>query len=186
MRLNDLLDQEEESVHVCTQFIAESNGLPLYRNLPIEGMYARRVKVRKRKAEGDLVEVFNAAFQDLTPNLFQRAVFATTTPGEITETTEPFYVFPFNGFKFLYCTEVSKTKTDFQTAIDTLLERFEDQAAAVAVLKELLAMSYVDENLVEGIEKGSEIILYNTPSFLAIRCSAVDSYEEAIALITEP
>ena len=185
MRLNDLLEREEESVHVCGQFIAESNGLPLYRNLPIEGLYARRVKVRQRKAEGDLVEVFNAAFEDKTRNLFQRAVFATTEPGQVTETTEPFYIFPFNGFKFLYCTEVSRTKADFQTAIDTLLEQFDDQDEAVDVLKELLAMSYVDENLAEGIEKGSEIIIYNTPSFLAIRCSAVDSYEEAIELITE-
>lgn len=83
----------------------------------------------------------------------------------------------------MYCTEVTRTKTDFQNAIDALFERFDNVDEAVGVLKELLTMSYVDTKLEEGIQNGSEIIIYNIPSFIAVRCSAVDSYEDAIDLL---
>lgn len=183
MRINDLW--ENTTHHICDQFLIESNGQPLYRNLPREGEDARRVKVRQRKVNGDLVEAFNAAFKERSINLFQRAVFATTTPDSPTDDAEPFYIFPINGYRFLYCTEVQRTKQDFQNAIDTLIEQFENEEEANEVLRGILTLSYTDEDLAEGISKGSEIIIYNTPSFIAIRCSSVDDYKHARELLLQ-
>lgn len=187
MRINDLLQVNRESVHICSQFIAESNGLPLYRSLLIKGEHARRVKVRQRRTEGTISEVFNEAFKERSKNIYQRAIFATTEPDQVTESTEPFYVFPLNGYRFLYCKEVHKSNTGFQTAFDTIIEQFGDdgEQAAAEILQDLLTISYVDTNLNEGIFKGSEIIIYNTPSFIAVRCSSVGGYEEAIELISK-
>ena len=187
MRIHDLLvPTNKEPVQVCDQFIAESGGLPLYRNLPIEGDHARRVKVRQRKQESSIGEVFNAAFKERARNLYQRAIFATTEPEPITETTEPFYIFPLNGYQYIYCTEVTKSESGFQKAFDTLIEQFGDsgEKEAIGVLKDLLAYSYTDNNLNEGIVAGSEIIIYNTPSYIAVRCSSVEDYQQAIEMIT--
>ena len=174
------------SAHICSQFIVESGGLPLFRSLQISGEHARRVKVRQRKNESSVTEAFNAAFVERSRNIYQRAIFATTNPEPLTSTTEPFYVFPLNGYRFMYCTEVNKTNTGFQNAIDTLMEQFgeDSENEAVSVLKELLRYSYVDSDLHEGITRGSEIIIYNTPSYVAVRCSSVEEYHDAIKLIS--
>ena len=185
MRINDLLKMKEGVAHICSQFIAESGGLPLFRSLTTEGEHARRVKVRQRKFESSVAEAFNAAFIERSRNIYQRAIFATTEPESITESTEPFFVFPLNGYRFMYCTEVHKTNTGFQKAFDTLMEQFGDDSEeeAINVLKDLLTYSYIDTNLHEGISRGSEIIIYNTPSYVAVRCSSVGGYLDAIELI---
>lgn len=166
---------------MCSQFLAESKGLPLLKGLPPQYNDFDRVKVRRRKHTSDVDTIFDAVFEDLFANLRQRAIFAYSQHA-FTRNIEhdSFYVFPINGYQFLYSPEVRYSTEDYQRALDVLLEEFEEKKA-LDILTELLRFTYVSDNLAKGIERGTEIILYGIPFFFVLRCSAFDfNYDKAL------
>lgn len=160
----------------CDQFLRESAKLPLYKLLPRTYSDFQRVKVRQQKKSDNVTEVFNAAFNTQFFNLRQRAVFASPVISEATDEHEPFYVFPSNGYKFLYSKEVKNSNNDYKHVVDTLFEQFEDNNKAIEIVTDILKYTYVRENLVEGILSDSEIILYGIPQYYALRVSSVPPY----------
>lgn len=197
MRVNDLLNsdnfQEQKSIlgERCSQFIYESGGLPLLKNLPIEYNDFHKVKVRKRrKREGDdkeFAEVFNEAFEDQHHSLRERAVFANgplSFESADSPTLDPFFIFPIDGYRFMYSREVESSNQDYKTVFDTIFEEFGDTKGN-EVITELLKFTYTSDKLYEGIEQGSEIILYNLPYFYAIRASSVEEYDDLLRAIED-
>lgn len=161
----------------CKQFLEESNGHPLLKNLPMNYNDIHKVKVRKRKRKDDFTNIFNEAFEDI-PNLRQRAIFANGKASlqEAKEGEEAFYIFPIDGYKFMYSPEVSNSKEDYKNAFEVILENFDDKE----VMEELLKYTYTKKNLVEGISNGSEIIIYNIPYFYAVRQSSIEDYKSLL------
>lgn len=194
MRVDDLIQSDEfrEELQLvadrCSQFIEESRGLPLLKNLSDEYGDFHKVKVRKRKKrKGDpsksFSAAFNEAFEDEWQNLRERAIFAN---GEVSFDPadgglEPFYIFPIDGYQFMYSREVENSSQDYKKVFDTIFEEFGDRGTEV--ITEMLKFTYTSDKLHEGIEMGSEIILYNIPYFYAIRESTVDNYNNTIAEI---
>lgn len=177
MFLNDILNRKKQTSPItleCDQFLTMSEGYPLLRNLPKTYDDFYKVKVRKRKIKDRFTKTFNEAFDDI-PDLRQRAIFAYDN---ITETgqQEPFYIFPINGFKFMYSHEVTNSKDDYKQAFELIIEYVGDKT----VMEQLLKYTYTDTNLVEGITHGSEIIIYNIPYFYAIRASTITNYTDLI------
>ena len=190
MRVDDLIqtdDSREELIIIserCSQFLRESGGIPLLKNLPSEYGDFHKVKVRKRKHRKQdpspaFAQAFNEAFEDQWRAIRERAIFAN---GEISfesadsDSLEPFYIFPSDGYQYMYSREVENSSQDYKTAFDAIFEQFGDRSNQV--ITELLRFSYVsNEKLIEGIKTGAEIILYNTPYFYAIRANTVDDYE---------
>lgn len=162
----------------CSQYLQESANLPLLKALPVSYANFQKVKVRLQKHKDPINEVFDKAFGKEFYNLRQRAIFANGTSCELREGFEEFYVFPTNGYKFLYSKVVSNSSTDYRHVIDTLVESFDDQSQATEIITDLLKMSYSTQHLSEGIESGSEVIFYGIPFYYAIRTSAVDSYSK--------
>lgn len=165
----------------CSQFIKESAGYPLYRNLPTSYNSVHKVKVRAKKRPTAVGEAINRAFEDSYTNLTQRAVFASSVQ-HISESAdlEPFYVFPINGFKFLYSKEVSESTSNYQRVMEVLLEQLRDEQAANDIVADLLKFTYTSLNLDEGINSGSEIIMYGIPYYYAVRCSAYPDYARIV------
>lgn len=159
----------------CTEFLKESEGLPVLKNLSINYDDFHKVKVRQRKRKDEFTKTFNEAFEDI-PNLRQRSVKVNGTVSFVAESTErePFYVFPIDGYRYKYSLEVSNSEEDYQEAFDVILELFDD----TKVIEQLLKYTYTSENLVEGINHGSEIIFYNIPYFYAVKASSIDEYEK--------
>ncbi len=155
----------------CSQFLQQSGQLPVYKPLPTTYNDFHKVKVRFHKKQTAVVEAFNKAFTDYY-NMRQRAIFAYGQCPSLSEGTEPFYVFPINGFKFLYSKEVKNSSADYQHVIDTLFEQFEDNTRAIEIVRDLLKYTYLRENLYEGIMSDSEIIFYGVPFYYAVRESA--------------
>lgn len=161
----------------CSQFLRESASLPLYKSLPKTYGDFHRVKVRQRKTSDEISEAFNRAFGTQFHNLRQRAIFASgATPALVDEEHEPFYVFPINGYKFLYSKEVTNSTANYKHVIESLFEQFEDNNKAIEIVTDVLKYTYVRENLVEGIISESEIILYGIPYYFAVRVAAVPPY----------
>jgi hypothetical protein len=159
-------------------------GYPLYRSLPQTYNTFHKVKVRAKKRSTMVNDAFNRAFDENYVNLAQRAIFAQPSINEHTEGLEPFYVFPINGFKFLYSKEVQNSNNDYKHVVDTLFEEFGSEIKASEIVSDLLKFTYINNNLSEGLEANAEVILYGIPYYYAIRASAYPDYSHLISRIT--
>lgn len=163
----------------CSEFLMESCGRPLVKNLPVAKAGFCKVKVRHQRLANEFVESFNSAFAASHSKLLQRAVIARGVKASIPPTStsvEPFYIFPINGFRYMY-NPVAST-TDYNETYARLLGSV--GAAASEILKDLLKYDYVFDNLVEGIDAGSEIIIYGIPHYFALRKSLVGDYDQFV------
>ncbi len=189
MYLDEVLHGKTKNIHPivaeCSIFLEQSDGLPLLKNLPCHYEDFRKVKLRmrKRKADSDFAKTFNEAF-DQIPHLRQRAMFANGANTFVAETgeKEPFYIFPVDGFQFMYSLEVTNSNTDYMKAFDTILEQFRGDSN---LMEQVLKYTYTQEQLNEGIRHGSEIILYNMPYCYAIRKRSAELYSTLISTLQE-
>jgi len=197
MRVDDLIqsdDLREELLILlerCSEFLEESGGQPLLKNLPSEYGDFHKVKVRLRKSHkedtSDFMDTFNEAFEDQLHNLRQRAVFANgpvSFESADSDELEPFYIFPIDGFQYMYSKEVEDSSEDYKAVFDAIFEQFGSDKGN-EVITDLLKFTYTSARLDEGIESGSEIIIYNIPYFYAIRASTVDDYSTLLTIIQE-
>lgn len=188
IRSNDTYEELQILHNRCPQFLEEADDQPLMKNLPVKYGDFHKVKVRKRKhQDDDFVETFNEAFEDELRDLRERAVFAngpiSFDPAENDE-LEPFYIFPIDGYRFMYSKEVENSSQDYKTVFDSIFEEFGADKGN-EVITDLLKFTYTATNLKEGIESGSEVILYNIPYFYAIRASTVDDYTQLLTSLKE-
>jgi len=184
MRINELINKEPDSnIQVlqkhCSDFFAESNGLPLFKNLSESCPDFHRVKVRHAKKNNAFSTSLNIAFESERKQFSQRAIFAS---GQLTLNENSFYIFPINGYHFLYNTAVTETDTNHLQAFDSICERFGEKAGS-ELIADVLKFSYTPQNLKEGLERGSEIILYGIPYFYAIRTSSVNDYDDVLTSV---
>lgn len=137
-----------------------------------------RVKVRKKQRRDQFSSAFNEAFDEEIHQIRQRAIFANGTQEAETD-QESFLIFPPDGFKFLYCAEVSNSSRQYRSVFESILDVDDGDT-----FKELLKFAYTSENLAEGLEANAEIIIYNVPYFYAVR-ESVHSYEDVLSSIGE-
>lgn len=192
MRINDLYQTRQYSQEIqllrgsCAQFLQESRGQPLFKNLSSEYGDFHKVKVRKRKGEsGDFTETFNEAFEEQHPGLRQRAIFANGSSSfqpTFREGLEPFYVIPIDRYKFMYSREVENSGQEYKQVFDTLFEEFGEEKGN-EVLTDLLRFTYTSTNLDEGISSGSELIIYGIPYFYAVRAESIE-YEDLLSTLS--
>lgn len=182
MRINQLFSDpafsEQEAIlrkvaEECSTFLREAQGLPLFKVLPSTYSDIQKVKVRKHRTKNKFSETFNEAFDDEIRDLRQRAVFVNSKIVDVKENDDLFYVFPRDGYKFMYCPEVTHSTLDYQQVFDSLFEQFEDDKAE-QLIHDLLKFAYTRENLYEGLTKEVEIIFYNIPYYYSAR---VDNYD---------
>jgi len=180
-RSNQIPKLDTQLLRECTQFICESGDHPLIKNLPIGYNDLHKVKVRFRKQQDAFDSTFNKAFEGNIPNLVQRAIFAYGSKDPtLLEGSEPFYIFPKNGYHYFYSQDVKSSNKEYQAAFAIFLEKVGDDAADI--FSELLKYNYVSENLNEGISSGKEIILYRIPYFYAVRASILE-YDHLLTLL---
>lgn len=162
----------------CSQFLEQSFGYPLLKNLPSNTDGFRKVKVRKRNQTGMIYNLFDSTFKEDYSQILQRCVFAYGEQGlELpSEDTEPFYIFPIDGYKFMYAENVISTTDNYKNVLDLLLETIGD--TAIETLQDVLKYQYKHDKLYEALTEQSEIIIYNIPYFYAIRKTLVDNYYE--------
>jgi len=197
MHIDDIIQPQKPTpgltliLEQCSEFIAMSKGEPLLKNLPAVYEDFNKVKVRKRKQRKqdhkEFAKIFNEAFEDELQDIRQRSVFANgiSTFNESSDVTQnAFYIFPIDGYEFMYSKEVENSSRNYKSAFDAILERMGADGGK-EVIAELLKFNYTSELLSEGIKSGSEIIIYNIPYFYAIRKDSVDVYDELITKLKE-
>jgi hypothetical protein len=155
----------------CSQFISESDGKYLVKNLPVSYQGFSKVKVRFKKQTTDFIENFNEAFKNKSHDLHQRAIFAYTDISLLTENRqqEPFYIFPINGYKVLFNPLVQNSENDFQS--------YEDLSIDGDIITDQLKISYEAGSLCEAMDSNCEVVLYGIKYYYAIRSSLISDYK---------
>lgn len=164
----------------CSTFLRESQGLPLFRQLPTSYADFHRVKVRLQKRKDGVTDVFERAFGQEYNNIRQRAVFASASIPGVTETTEPFYVFPTNGYRFLYSKEVTNSDSDYRNVIDKLVQELGNLNEAADIVTDLLKYTYSTCKLYEGMASGAEVMFYGIPYYYAVRADVCE-YKDLVS-----
>lgn len=197
MRVNDLLIPTEFYTQLqiltkqCSQFFAETEGRCLLKSLPTTYENFHKVKVRKRKKRKndskEFAETFNEAFEDELTQLRERAIFTNgvnsfeRTPDR---SLEPFYIFPIDGYKYMYSKEVENSSEDYKNVFSAIFSEFGYEKGN-EIAADLLKFSYTSTKLCEGIDSGAEIILFNIPYFYAIRQSFLEDYNDILETINK-
>ena len=161
----------------CSEFLKESGGKPLLKNLPCRSDGFVRVKVRQKKNTDLFAENFNTAFADERARLLQRCMFAQGEAGFVPSAHpdfEPFYVFPIDGYRYMYNPHAATTD-HYKETFSKLLARVGSDAQEI--FQKMLKYDYVFDKLAEGISGGSEIIFYGIPYYFALRKSIIDDYK---------
>lgn len=164
----------------CSTFLRESQGLPIFRQLPTSYADFHRVKVRLHKRKDGVADVFERAFGQEYTNIRQRAIFTHSSLPVGTEQTEPFYVFPINGYRFLYSKEVSDSDSNYQHVIDKLVSELGDLTEVTDIVTDLLKYTYSTSKLYEGMASGAEVIFYGIPYYYAVR-TGVCEYKDVVS-----
>lgn len=172
MRLHDILHDEDINpiLEECGEFLSESHGLSLLKNLSTKYLDLHKVKVRQRKDNHKYTQIFNETLGDI-PKLRQRSVYVNGEQSFKHDSNiefEPFYIFPIDGYRYIYNEQVIDSSNSFLKNIPE------------NVIPEVLKFTYISEKLVTGINSGAEIMIYNIPYFYAIRCTSVDNYQDII------
>jgi len=168
----------------CSQFIGESESFPLLKNLPSTYGDFHKVKVRIKKKQDDLSKIFNNAFHEAHSMIRESAVFSNGEMSFIPANNEkePFFIFPINGYQYLYNSEV-ESLTEHNDVLNKLSTLLGDKNMVAETLIELLKFTYKNNNLIEGINSGAEILFFNIPYYYAIRSSSFGSYDKVLTLL---
>ena len=165
----------------CSDFLKASNGIPLIRLLPKAGPSMRSVKIRKKKSASPFDKAFNTVFID-HKDVRQRCIFVNGSHTRVNDSSlTPFYIFPKNGFKFMYSTAVVDSGQQYGAAFDDLIKAM-DVDTATSIIGDVLSYDYKTTNLSVGLLSGCEIIIFNCPSYFAIRRDTVKSYSTLFSL----
>lgn len=163
------------------RYVDVAGNRPLYKVLPSTYGDVSKVKVRQQKpAKATLAaQLINKAFEEHYVNLTQRSCYSYPSPPPVHENQDLFYVFPADGYKYLYCMEVTDSHGDLGETIDALIEQV-SVSAALDITVDLVRYTYKTTNLYEGISRGAEVVFYNIPCYYAIRASLVPDYTTLI------
>ena len=167
----------------CSIFLKHSDGVPLLCNLSTKLQGFSRVKVRKQKIKSTMDVIYNTAFDEEYNynNLRQRSILAYTEKAlpDKTEDTEPFYVFPIDGFKVIF----SEVVTDSQKVHNKTLEMLENDVGEVEsydILSDLIKYTYKTQDLSKALSYNCEIIIYGIAYYYAVRKTIIDDYHNFI------
>lgn len=167
-------------VKECSDFLKESQGNPLVKYLPTYGSDIRKIKVRKHKNSSEFDDTFNKVFSEY-PDLRQRCVFCNGLHRRpITRDQSLFYIFPINGYKYLYSKHIDDSQK-YRHVYDDLSNIMEN-TDTFDTFSEVLEFDYSDENLIEGIKSDCEIIVFGIPYYYAVNIGTVKNYSTLFSL----
>ena len=151
----------------CQQFIEESNGKPLVKWFSVDYPDVHRVKMRKRKQGTAFDSAFNEAFYEQYPSLRQRSIIVNETPAT---GKEPFFVFPSDGFKFMYSPTITNSTNQYGSTFTDIRKSLSEETGK-EIFQDILTYAYMSDSLETAIVESSEIIVYNIPYFYVVRCN---------------
>jgi len=164
----------------CSSFFTMANNHPLYKNLPLTcGNFSKvKVRLKKKLSPQPITGVINTAFKDQYARFRERAVFTQSDKNIVTlsEDQALYYVFPVNGFKFLYNPTIQNTEHQYTVLLKYLSAQYNNEAQAIDTTIDVMSYTYTNSLLHEGMEHHAEIILFNMSHYYCVK--ATINYDE--------
>lgn len=169
----------------CSQFITESKGIPTFKMLSDTYEDFSKVKIRHKKHETLASHSLDSA---VDAKVYNRAMFTYGNNILTSNQTDKqmYYVFPSNGYSYLYSTSVVQSDLAIRTMFFDLFEKMAPNSSnqITNLVSDLLKFTYVDSNLCEGLSLGNEILFYNISCFYVVKQSSYVDYNELYSEIT--
>lgn len=159
-----LLDQIA-ALSSCTDFLKQSNGQPLIKELQNVRSF-RKLKARHRNKS--FSSLLNDAFNS---SIGTRCITTASTVDELTD--HHYYVFPINGFKFLY-DPTGTPVTSYQSLTKTV---------QTELVEELMRLNIEGSDLTQALSIGTEVVLYDIPYCYAVNVKTVSDYNNLLSLL---
>lgn len=99
-------------------------------------------------------------------------VAQTATPSIIAPGDEIFYVFPPNGFRVLYNTQIDDY-FDYINTLDNIIADSPD--VNEDIVKDVIGDAYTETDLTNAFKNGSDVLIYNISYYYAIRESLLQN-----------
>lgn len=158
----------------CSDFLRMSNRIPMKKCLPRSKEGFAKVKVR-HKRDTNFITALNENFKDRDPILGNRCVYAGGHWQTCDNNSEQYFIFPPNGFKFIYIENDSFSTRNFSDNFNLIYD-FSDDLSRL-ILKNVLQESVGCGTLEEGLSSNSEVLIYNVSYYYAVKCSLVEDYK---------
>lgn len=158
----------------CSDFLLKSYDNPLIKNLPNSYEDFKKVKIRIKKRQDIISELFNNSFNHSF--LKEKSLFVNGfSKTNISDNTEPFYIFPINGFNFMFNPKINSIKEYYESLIK--LNSILPNNVSNNVLIELFKLTYIKDDFKNAILSEAEIIIYNIPFYYCVKTKIFKDYK---------
>lgn len=167
----------------CTEFLTHANNYPAIKAFNDHGKYLRKVKVRHKKNTIGFIRIVGDALQKEHQNIHIRSVIANGPHG-YHEGMQTHYIFPKNGFKFLYNPRINYHEEYKASYMKLLGSNLSDQQA-LEMIEDSIKYSYIsdDTSLENALKSKKEIIFYNMSYYYTVSSEKYFSYDELLDLL---
>jgi len=165
----------------CSDYLSEMSVYPALKAFNDHGRYIRKVKVRHKKNPTGFIRVIGDALQKEHQDIHVRCVIANgphgSVPGKKTH-----YIFPRNGFKFLFNPRVNNHE-EYRDSYVKLLKL--DLKYTLEMMEDSIEYAYTgdDTSLSNALKSRKEIIFYNMPYYYSVSTEKYPCYNELIELL---
>ena len=127
-----------------------------------------KIKIRHKKVKAEYEAEINNVFSSEHQKLLQRCLIAYTSNKSLNLNDDMtlYYVFPINGFKFMYNPIIDYSLQQY----DDLLDKLNDMGSSKRdIFYNTIKLSFKSDSLIEANQNSCEIIFYNIPYYYAIQ-----------------
>jgi len=155
----------------CSDFLMESQGIPMYKYLPESYKNQDKVKIRLKSQSEDYHNHMDNSLN--FKNFNNRSLTCYTGADTPQDGYAPYFIFIPDGYKYIY------TKDNMDIDLKLLFSELSDKLESGAdTFEELLKYSYNLTNLHSGLTNNDKIIFYNIPYYYCIKATL--PYEEIL------
>jgi len=168
----------------CSQFLLESKGIPTFKLLSNSYEELSKVKVRHKKKETLVSHTMDYAND---AKIYNRSVFTygNNFPTPLEDNKQIYYVFPTDGYEYLYSTSVKHSDTSIRAMFFEFLEKLEPQDSnkIPGLISDLLNFTYTNKNLCDGLYHENEILFYNISCFYVVAQNKYPKYNDLYEML---
>lgn len=163
---------------ICSTFLYQRNGRPLFRRMPFCGAVSK-VKLRFRQ-RSEVAEHVCTPVSEVTNihNIARRTVVGYTYPlHDKKPTHDDYYVFVPNGFRCFYPRSFTDSASieNVRNSVDELISDPDSLIESIVKLD-----YYVGDSIADVPVTTKEIAFYNVPCFYVIHTSAFETYDDLL------
>jgi len=168
----------------CSDFLSITSVYPALKAFDDHGKYFRKVKVRHKKKPVGFIRIIGDALQKEHRNIHMRSV-VVNGPHSEKDGMKTHYIFPKNGFKFLFNPRINDHEEYRYSYTKLLGLDLVDKGKALEMMEDSIEYAYTSDNtsLNDALKSKKEIIFYGMQYYYTVSSEKYPCYNELIRLL---